>query len=157
MLGPSNQPVAMDAVCGRCPFGVHARVRCKRLLRHALWLKVAGRIGFSRAVRVGQIVAVSGTAPIAEDGSVACPGEVYGQTRRCLEVIAQAVADVGLSLDTVVRTRIMLTDVSLWEAAARAHGEFFAAIRPATTFIEVQGFINREWLVEVEADCVADR
>ena len=114
------------------------------------------RIGFSRAVRVGHIVAVSGTAPIAEDGSVACPGDVYGQTRRCHEVIAQAVADVGLSLDTVVRTRIML-DVSQWEAAARAHGEFFAAIRPATTFVEVQGFINRKWLVEVEADCVTDR
>jgi len=115
------------------------------------------RIGFSRAVRVGQIVAVSGTAPIAADGSVACPGDVHGQTKRCLEIVAQAVVDAGLSLDTVVRTRIMLTDVSQWEAAARAHGEFFAAIRPATTFVEVQGFIDRGWLVEVEADCVADR
>jgi enamine deaminase RidA (YjgF/YER057c/UK114 family) len=115
------------------------------------------RIGFSRAVRVGQIVAVSGTAPIAADGGVACPGDVYGQTRRCLEIIADAVLDADLSFDTVVRTRIMLTDVSQWEAAARAHGEFFAAIRPATTFVEVQGFINREWLVEVEADCLADR
>ncbi len=65
--------------------------------------------------------------------------------------------DAGLSIDTVVRTRIMLTDVSQWEAAARAHSEFFAAIRPATSFIEVKGFINREWLVEVEADCVADQ
>jgi enamine deaminase RidA (YjgF/YER057c/UK114 family) len=115
------------------------------------------RIGFSRAVRVGQVVAVSGTAPIAADGSVACPGDVYGQTRRCLEIIAQAVVDAGLSPNTMVRTRIRLTDVSQWEAAARAHGEYFAAIRPATTFVEVQGFINREWLVEVEADCVADR
>jgi enamine deaminase RidA (YjgF/YER057c/UK114 family) len=115
------------------------------------------RIGFSRAVRVGQIIAISGTAPIATNGSVACPGDVYGQTRRCLEIIADAVVDAGLSFDTVVRTRIMLTDVSQWEAAARAHGEFFAAIRPATTFVEVLGFINREWLVEVEADCVADR
>jgi enamine deaminase RidA (YjgF/YER057c/UK114 family) len=115
------------------------------------------RIGFSRAVRVGQIVAVSGTAPIAEDGSVSCPGDVYGQTRRCLEIIAEALVDAGLSLDTVVRTRIMLADVSQWEAAARADGEFFAAIRPATTFVEVQGFINREGLVEVEADCIADR
>jgi enamine deaminase RidA (YjgF/YER057c/UK114 family) len=114
-------------------------------------------IGFSRAVRAGQIVAVSGTAPIAPDGSVACPGDIYGQTRRCLEIIADAVVDAGLSLDTVVRTRIMLTDVSQWEAAARAHAEFFAAIRPATTFVEVHGFINREWLVEVEADCVSDR
>jgi len=115
------------------------------------------RIGFSRAVRVGRIVAVSGTAPFAADGSVACPGDVYGQTRRCLEIIAEAVVDAGLSLDTVVRTRIMLTNISQWEAAARAHGEFFAAIRPATTFVEVTGFINREWLVEVEVDCVADQ
>jgi enamine deaminase RidA (YjgF/YER057c/UK114 family) len=114
------------------------------------------RIGFSRAVRVGQIVAVSGTAPIAPEGGVACPGDVYGQTRRCLEIVAKAVTDSGLSLDAVVRTRILLTDISRWEAAARAHGEFFAAIRPANTFVEVNGFINREWLVEVEADCVAD-
>ena len=114
------------------------------------------RIGFSRAVRVGQVVAVSDTAPIAADGSVACPRNVYGQTRRCLDIIGDAVMDAGLSLDTVVRTRIMLTDVSQWEAAARAHSEFFAVIRPATTFVEVRGFINREWLVEVEADCVAD-
>jgi enamine deaminase RidA (YjgF/YER057c/UK114 family) len=114
------------------------------------------RIGFSRAVRAGQIVAVSGTAPIAPDGSVACPGDVYGQTRRCLEIVAKAVADSGLSLETVVRTRIMLTDITQWEAAARAHGEFFASIRPANTFVEVSGFINRGWLVEVEADCVAD-
>jgi enamine deaminase RidA (YjgF/YER057c/UK114 family) len=114
------------------------------------------RIGFSRAVRVGQIVAVSGTAPIAADGTVACPGDVYGQTRRCLEIIAQAVTEAGLSLETIVRTRIMLTDISQWEAAARAHGEFFAAVRPASTFVEVKRFINSEWLVEVEADCVAE-
>ena len=105
---------------------------------------------------MGQVVAVSGTAPIAADGSVACPSDVYGQTRGCLEIIRDAVVDTGLSLDTVVRTRIMLTDVSQWEAAARAHREFFSAIRPTTTFLEVKGFINREWLVEVEADCVAD-
>jgi enamine deaminase RidA (YjgF/YER057c/UK114 family) len=83
------------------------------------------------------MVAVSGTAPIAADGSAACPGDVYGQTRRCLKIIAGAEMDAGLSLDTVVRTRIMLTDVSQWEAAARAHGEFFAAIWSASTFVEV--------------------
>jgi enamine deaminase RidA (YjgF/YER057c/UK114 family) len=114
------------------------------------------RIGFSRAVRIGQIVAISGTAPIAPDGSVACPGDVYGQTKRCLEIVAGAIADSGLSLETVVRTRVMLTDISQWEAAARAHAEFFAAIRPACTFVEVKGFINREWLVEIEADCVGE-
>ncbi len=114
------------------------------------------RIGFSRAVRVGPFLAVAGTAPIAADGGVASPGDVHGQTRRCLEIISQAIADAGLTLDTVVRTRVMLTDISRWEEAARAHGEVFSGIRPACTFVEVKGFINREWLVELEADCVAD-
>jgi enamine deaminase RidA (YjgF/YER057c/UK114 family) len=114
------------------------------------------QIGFSRAVRVGSFVAVSGTAPIAPGGGVAAPGDVYGQTRRCLEIIAQAVADAGLSLNSVVRTRVMLTDISRWQEAARAHGEYFSAIRPACTFVEVKGLINPEWLVELEADCVAE-
>jgi enamine deaminase RidA (YjgF/YER057c/UK114 family) len=114
------------------------------------------KIGFSRAVRVGPFVAVSGTAPIAPGGGVAAAGDVYGQTRRCLEIIAQAVADAGLSMSSVVRTRVMLTDISRWEEAARAHGEFFSTIRPACTFVEVKGLINPEWLVELEADCVAD-
>ena len=114
------------------------------------------QIGFSRAVRVGSFVAVSGTAPIAPGGGVAAPGDVYGQTRRCLEIIAQAVADAGLSLNSVVRTRVMLTDISRWQEAARAHGEFFSTIRPACTFVEVKGLINPEWLVELEADCIAE-
>ncbi|TAK40574.1 MAG: RidA family protein [Betaproteobacteria bacterium] len=114
------------------------------------------RIGFSRAVRIGPILAVSGTAPIAADGGVAAPGDVYGQTKRCLEIIAQAIGSAGLSLQNVIRTRVMLTDISRWEEAARAHGEVFSGIRPASTFVEVKGLINREWLVEVEADCVAE-
>ena len=115
------------------------------------------RIGFSRAVRVGNMVAVSGTAPIAPDGGVASPGDVYGQTRRCLEIIAKAVAKAGLDMDSVIRTRVMLTDISRWEEAARAHGEVFGAIRPASTFVEVKGLIDRGWLVEIEADCVAEK
>jgi len=114
------------------------------------------RIGFSRAVRVGPYVAIAGTAPIAPDGGVAARGDVYGQTKRCLEIVAQAVAGAGLSLHDVIRTRVMLTDISRWEEAARAHGEVFAAVKPACTFVEVKGFINREWLVEVEADCVSE-
>jgi len=114
------------------------------------------KIGFSRAVRIGPLVAVSGTAPIAADGGVAAPGDVYGQTKRCLEIIAQAIGQAGLGLESVIRTRVMLTDISRWEDAARAHGEVFAGIRPACTFVEVKGLINREWLVEIEADCVAD-
>ena len=114
------------------------------------------KIGFSRAVRVGRMVAVSGTAPIAPGGGVAAPGDLHGQTRRCLEIIAQAIGKAGLGLDSVIRTRVMLTDISRWEEAARAHGEVFGAIRPASTFVEVKGLIEREWLVEIEADCVAD-
>jgi enamine deaminase RidA (YjgF/YER057c/UK114 family) len=114
------------------------------------------KIGFSRAVRVGPHVAVSGTAPIAPDGGVAAPGDVYGQTRRCLEIIAQAIAEAGLGLESVIRTRVMLTDISRWQEAARAHGEVFGSIKPASTFVEVKGLIDRGWLVEVEADCVAE-
>jgi enamine deaminase RidA (YjgF/YER057c/UK114 family) len=114
------------------------------------------RIGFSRAVRVGPIVAVSGTAPIAADGSVAAPGDVYGQTRRCLEIIAQAIGEAGFGLQNVIRTRVMLTDISRWQEAARAHGEVFGAIKPASTFVEVKSLIDKGWLVEIEADCVAE-
>lgn len=114
------------------------------------------RIGFSRAVRVGPFVAIAGTAPVAVGGGVATPGDVYGQTRRCLDIIGKAVEDAGLSLASVVRTRVMLTDITRWEEAARAHGEVFADIRPATTFVEVSRFIDPGWLVELEADCIAD-
>ena len=103
------------------------------------------RIGFSRAVRVGPYVA---------DGGVAAPGDVYGQTKRCFEIIEQAIKSAGLTLQNVIRTRVMLTDISRWEEAARAHGEIFGAVRPASTFVEVKGLINKGWLVEIEADCI---
>ena len=114
------------------------------------------QIGFSRAVRVGPFLAVAGTAPIAPDGGVAAPGDVYGQTKRCLEIIRQAMAEAGLAVESVIRTRVMLTDIARWKEAARAHGEVFATVRPACTFVAVSGFINPAWLVEVEADCIAD-
>lgn len=113
------------------------------------------RIGFSRAVRIGNVVAISGTAPIAADGGVAAPGDVYGQTKRCLDIIRQAVTDAGLRIEDVIRTRVMLTDISRWEEAARAHGEVFGHVKPACTFVEVRRFIHPEWLVELEADCIA--
>jgi len=113
-------------------------------------------IGFSRAVRVGSIIAISGTAPILPDGATATPGDVHGQTRRCLEIIREAVALAGGHLEQVVRTRVMLTDIGTWREAARAHGECFGAVRPACTFVEVSRFIDPAWLVEVEADCVVE-
>lgn len=110
-------------------------------------------IGFSRAVRMGPLIAVAGTAPIAPDGSTACAGDLYGQTRRCLEIMREAIEKAGGSIEAVVRTRIMLTDMSRWREAAQAHGEMFGRVRPATTFVEVARFIDPGWLVETEADC----
>lgn len=111
-------------------------------------------IGFSRAVRVGNVIAVSGTAPIAPGGGTAYPGDLYRQTRTCLEIIQAAIERAGGSLEDVIRTRIMLTNVDGWREAARAHGEFFGEIRPASTFVEVSRFIDRDWLVEIEADAL---
>jgi enamine deaminase RidA (YjgF/YER057c/UK114 family) len=113
-------------------------------------------IGFSRAVRIGNIIAVSGTAAIAPDGSTAHPNDVYGQTKYCIEIMKKAIEEAGGKLENVIRTRIMLKDISKWEEAAKAHGEFFSEIRPACTFVEVKGFVKADWLVETEADCVID-
>jgi enamine deaminase RidA (YjgF/YER057c/UK114 family) len=109
-------------------------------------------IGFSRAVRVGNIVEVAGTAPVGADA----PGDVYAQTRRCLEIIAKALRDAGAEPRHVTRTRVMLTDMSRWREAARAHGEMLGDIRPVVTFVEVSGFIDPEWLVEIEASVVIE-
>jgi enamine deaminase RidA (YjgF/YER057c/UK114 family) len=113
-------------------------------------------IGFSRAARVGAHVFVAGTAPIGADGALAAPGDVYGQTRRCLEIVVAALADAGASPRDVTRTRMMLVDIRQWREAARAHGEFFRDARPACTFVQVGGFIDPAWLVEVEADAVVE-
>lgn len=112
------------------------------------------QIGFSRAVRVGPHIAVSGTAPIAPGGGVACPGDLYGQTLRCLDIIEKAVIDAGGKREHIMRTRVMLKDMTRWQDAARAHGEFFRDIRPASTFIQIVQAINPAWLVEIEADAI---
>ncbi len=111
-------------------------------------------VGYSRAVRIGNHIAISGTAPIAADGSAAYPGDLYKQTLRCLEIIFNAIREAGGKPEHVIRTRLYLTDISLWEEAARAHGEAFSDIRPACTFVEVSGLIDKNWLVEIEADCL---
>lgn len=111
-------------------------------------------IGFSRAVRIGNIISVSGTAPIAQDGTTAHRNDLYNQTKRCLEIMKKAIIDAGGQLEDVIRTRIFLRDISDWENAAKAHGEYFSGIRPACTFVEVSRFIKEDWLVETEADCV---
>jgi enamine deaminase RidA (YjgF/YER057c/UK114 family) len=113
-------------------------------------------IGFSRAVRIGNIISVSGTAPIGPDGNTSYPGDLYHQTIRCIEIIKKAIMDAGGQLDNVIRTRVFLKDISEWEKAAKAHGEYFTNIRPACTFVEIKGLIKDDWLVEMEADCVIE-
>lgn len=111
------------------------------------------KIGMSRAVRVGAIVAIAGTAPILE-GKTAGIGDPAAQARRCLEIIAAALQEAGSSLSQVVRTRILLTNIDDWEAVAAVHGEYFRDIRPVNTTMQVSRFINPDWLVEIEADAV---
>ena len=111
-------------------------------------------IGFCRAVRVGDRIVVSGTAPTDANGGCSAPGDMYGQTKRCFEIIQKAIEDAGGELKHVVRTRMMLTDISRWEEAGQAHGEFFKSIKPAATMVEVSGLINPEWLIEIEAEAI---
>lgn len=108
--------------------------------------------GYSRAVVVGSTVHVAGTAPIAPDGSPT-PADAYGQARLCLSIIAGALAQAGASVEDVVRTRIFITDPADFEEVARAHGEVFADIRPATTCV-ITGLLDPTWRVEIEAEAV---
>lgn len=112
------------------------------------------QIGFSRAVRVGNQISVAGTAPIAEGGGTAAKGDPYGQTKRIIEIVTRALAEAGAGLEHVVRTRILLTDISHFPEVARAHGEVFGTIRPVTTVMAVTGFVDPEWLVEFEVDAI---
>jgi enamine deaminase RidA (YjgF/YER057c/UK114 family) len=114
------------------------------------------KVGMSRAVRVGNMIAVSGTAPLASDGRTVGIGDAGAQARRCLEIIAGALEKAGASLQQVVRTRTLLVRIEDWEAVAAVHGEFFGQIRPANTTIEVSRFIDPDWLVEFEADAIVD-
>lgn len=110
-------------------------------------------MGFSRAVRVGEHVYVAGTAPVMPDGGDP-PADAYAQARRCFEIIAAALGEAGASLADVVRTRVYLVRVEDFEEVGRAHGEFFAEIRPANTTLLAGGLVDSRWLVEIEAEAV---
>jgi enamine deaminase RidA (YjgF/YER057c/UK114 family) len=111
-------------------------------------------IGFSRAVRAGDTVYVSGTVAWGDDGQLAARGDVYGQTKQAIANIKAALTQAGASLSDVVRTRIYVTDIDRWEHVARAHREAFADVRPAATLVEVSRLASPEMLVEIEATAV---
>ncbi len=127
------------------------QVSFQRTYSGAPWESV---VGYCRALRTGDRVFVTGTAAVADDGSVVAPGDAYAQTHRCLELIQKALADVGAELHHVTRTRIFVTDISRWEEYGRAHGDVFADHHPTTTMVEVSRLIDPEMLVEIEADAV---
>ncbi len=113
-----------------------------------------GIIGFSRAVRIGNTIAISGTAPLGPDGKTVGVGDVAVQVRRCCALAGEVLAKAGASLANVIRTRIYLVRAEDWEAAGRAHGETFGTIRPAATMVVVKTLLDPDWLVEMEFDAV---
>jgi isochorismate pyruvate lyase len=131
----------------------HDAVEFERVSSRAIW---EDRVGYCRALRAGDLVFVTGTAPVDESGSgVHAVGDAYAQARRCLELIEHAIAQFGVDRARIVRTRMFVTDISRWEEFGRAHAEFFKDHRPTTSMVEVRRLIDPDMLIEIEADAVA--
>jgi enamine deaminase RidA (YjgF/YER057c/UK114 family) len=111
-------------------------------------------VGISRAVRVGNVIAVSGTAPLGPDGTTVGKGDPAAQVVRCFEIARAALEELGASLEDVVRTRILLTRIEDWRVVADVHGRLFGKIRPASIIMQVTRFVDPDWLVETEVDAV---
>ena len=111
-------------------------------------------VGYCRAVKTGNHIYVSGTAPVAEDGSVFAPGDAYAHAKRCFQIVQKALQDLNADINHVVRTRMYVTDISRWAEFGKAHQEFFAENPPASTMLEVKSLIDSAMLIEVEVDAV---
>lgn len=130
----------------------HERIVFERVSSRAIW---EDRVGYCRALKAGQLVFVTGTAPVDESGAgVHAVGDAYAQGQRCLELIERAIAGFGIDRSRIVRTRMFVTDISRWEEFGKAHAEFFGEHRPATSMVEVVRLIDPDMLIEIEADAV---
>ena len=125
----------------------------RRTFSNAPWEK---NVGYCRALRVGNQVFVTGTAPIDENGRTFAPGKPFEQAQRCFEIIARALSDLDAPISSVVRTRMFVTDISKWAEFGRAHAEVFGTDPPTTTMVQVQQLIDKEMLIEVEVDAVVE-
>jgi len=124
----------------------------QRVFSGAKWEE---HVGYCRALRAGDRVFVTGTAPVKSDGSVHAPGDGYEQARLCFQIMREALQGVGADFEHVTRTRMFVTDIDRWEEYGRAHREVFGAHPPTTTMVEVRRLIHPDMLIEIEADAVA--
>lgn len=111
-------------------------------------------VGFSRAVRVGPYISIGGTAPIDANGNTVGIGDISVQTKQCLEIIKIALEKAGSSLNDVVRTRMLLTNIEDWKSAAKVKSSYFKTIKPVDTIMQVSRFIDPDWLIEIEVDAI---
>lgn len=125
----------------------------KRVFTGAPWEK---KVGYCRAIRRGNTIAVTGTVALDDQGKPHAPGDAYAQAKRALEIIEKAITQLGAARQDIIRTRMFVTDIARWEEFGKAHGEFYAEHPPATTMVEVKALIDPRLLIEIEADAVVE-
>lgn len=155
-LNPCRSPEPATQGAVQIPQAYTARVRYEPMERRHVssGTEWESRVGYSRAVRVGDRVLISGTTATDDDGNVVAPGDPVAQTRRALANVVDALEAAGADVDDVVRTRLFVTDVDRWEAIGEVHGELFGDVRPASTMVEVARLVDPDLVVEVEAEAV---
>lgn len=125
----------------------------RRVFSGAPW---EAKIGYCRAIKAGNQIFVTGTASVADDGSVYAPGDGYAQTCRCFDIIKKSLTELGADFSDVVRTRMFVTDITKWQDFGKAHHEYFSKNPPATSMVEVKSLISPEMMIEIEVDAIVD-